>query len=161
MTAPPRVDAPRRGTQLPDLVAGAALGLAAAWSVALVVLAATAHIARDTVVVAGVGSPVIWTSAPRTLVQRDGAQVELVVLLPLVAVVTTVLALGHRRRQGRAGAGATVWAVTGAVGAVSLLGALTIGPILLPVAVLLVLAAGVAEARAIDGPEGKVSPGAR
>ena len=72
------------------------------------------------------------------------------VLLPLVAVIITAVVLGRRRRLGRTGAGPAAWAVTGVVGAVCVVGILTVGPLLLPVAAGLVLAVAGAQARSVD-----------
>src|SRR5271170_1964466 len=108
------VDAPRRPTPPRDRVTDLFLGLAVLWSAALVLLAAVVHVAGPTVV--GVhpdGVRYATTTPARTLIQSDGLKVELLVLLPLIAVVTTALALHHRRSHGRPDAGPVARAVTG------------------------------------------------
>ena len=75
-----------------------------------------------------------------TLVQENGLKVLIPVGLPEVGVVVTAAALWRRRRCGRTGPGPVAIGSTVAIGIVSVLGLLTVGPFILPVAVLLAVA---------------------
>ena len=66
--------------------------------------------------------------------------------LPVVAVAAVGLVLRRRRRRSRPGAGPLAWALTAVVGAVSVLGVLTIGIFILPVVVLLAVSCALASA---------------
>jgi hypothetical protein len=97
-----------------------ALSLAAVWSSLLVLAALT------------LGSP--------TLVQVNGAAVLVPVGFPLGATVVVSVALWRRRRRARPGPGLLACVVTGLVGLLVLAGMLSIGIVVAPVLVLLVIA---------------------
>jgi cytochrome bd-type quinol oxidase subunit 2 len=69
-----------------------------------------------------------------TLVQENGLGVLVPLLLPFVAVVVVTLALWHRRRARR-GVGVLVWIVFGLLALLVVVGALTIGPFIAPIAI--------------------------
>jgi hypothetical protein len=75
-----------------------------------------------------------------TLIQENGLKVLAILLIPFVGVVIVALALWRRRRLQIPGAGVLVWIVFGLLMLLVLLGALTIGPFIAPVAVFVVLA---------------------
>jgi len=70
-----------------------------------------------------------------TLVQENGLKVLAPLSLPFVAVVVVALALWHRRRARRRGVGVLVWIVFGLLALLVVLGALTIGPFIAPIAI--------------------------
>lgn len=80
------------------------------------------------------------STASSTLVQVNGVRVVALLALPLLAVVIVAGLLRRRRSHARSGAGAPAWVVTGLLGAVSIVGALSIGLFVAPVALLLVVA---------------------
>jgi len=119
------------------------LALAAAWSAALVVLAAVLHGGPTTVLHSGIGGVhYTTTTAGVTLIQENGLKVLIPISVPLVAAAVVAYALRRRRRRALPGAGPVSWGVTIAAGAACLLGLLTVGPFMVPVAVFLVLACG-------------------
>jgi hypothetical protein len=123
-----------------------AVAIAAVWSVALLGAAATLPAYRssspaDAPTVAG---PVPVTTSSATLVEENGARVLAVVAIPLVVTGLVALALWRRRRAGRAGAGPFAGVLTAVVVAFCVVGALTIGPFVLPVAGALVAACALA-----------------
>ena len=75
-----------------------------------------------------------------TLIQENGLKVLAILLIPFVGVVIVALALWRRRRLQIPGAGVLVWIVFDLLMLLVLLGALTIGPFIAPVAVFVVLA---------------------
>lgn len=114
------------------------LALAAGWSALLIVGALTVPAYSSTIVHTSVrGRPRLVTSSG-TLVAVNGVRVLAVVGLPLLATVLVAVDVRRRGRRGRAGGGPLGWIVAGLVSAVSLVGILTVGPVILPVAGLLV-----------------------
>ena len=75
-----------------------------------------------------------------TLIEENGLKVLAILLIPFVGVVIVALALWRRRRLQIPGAGVLVWIVFDLLMLLVLLGALTIGPFIAPVAVFVVLA---------------------
>jgi hypothetical protein len=75
-----------------------------------------------------------------TLIQENGLKVLAILLIPFVGVVIVALALWRRRRLEIPGVGVLVWIVFGLLMLLVILGALTIGPFIAPVAVFVVLA---------------------
>jgi len=75
-----------------------------------------------------------------TLIQENGPKVLAILLIPFVGVVLITLALWRRRRLQKPGVGVLVWIVFGLMALLVILGALTIGPFIAPVAVFLVVA---------------------
>jgi|GEM_PF-1234632 len=75
-----------------------------------------------------------------TLIQENGLKVLAPLLLPFVGVVVVALALWHRRRAPRRGVGVLVWIVFGLLALLVVLGALTIGPFIAPIALFVLLA---------------------
>jgi hypothetical protein len=75
-----------------------------------------------------------------TLIQENGLKVLAILLIPFVGVVIVAIALWRRRRLEIPGVGVLVWIVFGLLMLLVLLGALTIGPFIAPVAVFVVLA---------------------
>ena len=75
-----------------------------------------------------------------TLIQENGLKVLAILLIPFVGVVIVALALWRRRRLEIPGVGVLVWVVFGLLMLLVILGALTIGPFIAPVAVFVVLA---------------------
>jgi hypothetical protein len=86
-----------------------------------------------------------------TLVQENGLKVLLPTGLPLLSVVLVAGALARRRARGRWGAGPLALGATIVTGALCLLGALTVGPFVVPVAVLLAVACSLAPRRPLTG----------
>jgi hypothetical protein len=120
------------------------LVIAATWSVGLLVAAAVVP-AYSSMTVASSGSfpGTTATSTVRTtatLVQENGTRVLALVALPLLAVIVVTLSLWRRRRRARHGAGMLAWTVLAVVGGLTLVSMLTIGPFILPVALLLTVA---------------------
>jgi hypothetical protein len=107
---------------------------AALWSVGLVVAALLVPV-YDT----EAGS-----SVSATLVQVNGMKVLIPVGVPLVVVVLVAAALIYRRSQGKRGAGALAWAFAGLLCLLALVGILTIGIFVLPVAVVVMVVCGLA-----------------
>jgi cytochrome bd-type quinol oxidase subunit 2 len=104
------------------------LGLAALWSLGLV---AAGFLVNSYSTSNGPGL---------TLIQENGLQVLAPLLIPFVGVVTIALALWHRRHNQKRGVGVLVWIVFGLLALLVVLGALTIGPFISPVAVLVLVA---------------------
>lgn len=116
-----------------------ALGLAAAWCIALLVGAATLPAYSGEYVSAeGVRS----TSA--TLVEENGAWVLAVVALPLIPVLLVAAALWRRRQSDQPGAGPVAWTAVGVLGAFAFITGFSIGLFVLPVVGLLALACATA-----------------
>jgi len=116
------------------------LALAALWGAALVVAALTVPSGTVTVVTtAGPSHAFVAHRSDPTLVAENGIKVLALVAVPLVAVLGVGGSLALRRRRGRPGAGPVAWALTTVVGAICLVGLLTIGIFVIPVAALLVV----------------------
>jgi hypothetical protein len=109
------------------------LGVAAVWAVGLVVAALVAPAYRSTT---STGNGFVNSSA--TLVHENGMRVLIPVSIPLVAVGVIGVALRHRRRVGKPGAGPVAWVVVALLGVVTILGMLSIGIFILPVTGLLI-----------------------
>ena len=117
------------------------LALAAAWSAVLVVLAVVLHGGATAVLHSGTGAaPSTTTTAGSTLIQENGLKVLIPISVPLVAAAVVAYGLRRRRRRALPGAGPVSWGVTIAAGTACLVGLLTVGPYMVPVAVFLVLA---------------------
>jgi uncharacterized membrane protein YhaH (DUF805 family) len=140
------------------------LGAAALWSVGLVVAAIVAPAYTSTSVSSPSASRVaahptaslaqVYTHTAATLVQVNGFKALAPVGLPLLATVVVSLTLGRRRRRAKSGAGPLAWTVTVLVAGAALLGMLSIGPFIVPVAVLL----GVTCGRSSGGHAGQLHP---
>jgi hypothetical protein len=87
-------------------------------------------------------SHTIVHSSSQTVVQVNGFRVLFLLALPLLAVGVVAFTLWRRGQRGQAGPGALAWTVTGLVGAVSLLGILSIGIFIMPIVVLLLVVCG-------------------
>ena len=142
----------------------ALLGAAALWSVGLIVAAILAPAYSSTSVSSSfepgsAGHPTAnlaqaYTHTLATLVQVNGLKALAPVGLPLLATVVVSLTLGHRRRKAKSGAGPLAWTVTALVAGAALLGMLSIGPFIVPPAVLL----GVTCGRSSGGHAGQLHP---
>jgi hypothetical protein len=120
------------------------LSVAAGWGATLVIgaLVVPAYSSSRSATVAISGSPPTTaivtpprTSTARTLVDVNGLRVLAIVAIPLLAVGLVTMALRTRRVK-------MAWSVTAVVIALTLVGILTIGVFVLPVAVLLGVACG-------------------
>jgi len=98
------------------------LGLATAWSGALVVLALTLH--QPTSTSGDAGSRI---ASGVTLVQENGPKVLIPVGLPLVLAVRVVLLMWSHCRRHRPLVDVSVWVYVGLLLALSLLGILSVG----------------------------------
>jgi hypothetical protein len=147
VTAPRRAASP--GAALPaDRVARVLLAAAALWCLALVVAACTVPASLGTVVATTAGGQTSVRSLPaETLVDTDGLVALVPVGAPAVLVVVTSAALERRRRRGLPNPGPVAVTATALLGAGTLLGAFTIGPFLIPPAVLVGLACARAGSR--------------
>lgn len=124
------------------------LGIALLWSIGLVIAAIlapfyqsqTSSISSTSGAQLSAPSVQVYTHASATLVQVNGLWVLWLVSAPLVAVVVVALVLRFRAREARPGAGVLAWTVTVLLGAFAVVGILSIGRFILPVAVLVVLA---------------------
>lgn len=135
-----------------DRATRALLGAAALWSVGLIVAATVAPAYSSASVSSSSAPGAAWhpttnlalaympTSA--ALVQVNGLKVLALVSLPLLATFVVSLTLGHRRRKAKSGAGPLAWTVTVLVAGAALLGMLSIGPFIVPIAVLLGVSCG-------------------
>ncbi|MDA8183415.1 MAG: hypothetical protein M0035_03165 [Actinomycetota bacterium] len=135
-----------------DRTARVLLGAAALWSAGLFAAALSAPFyvgtsASSSAPVSPIGASgfpatiptqVAHTSA--TLVQVNGFKVLAPVSLPLFSVVVVAFALWRRRKNQAPGAGWLAWAVTALLVVFALLGMLSIGLFIVPVAVLVALA---------------------
>lgn len=77
----------------------------------------------------------------QTLVQANGGKVVFIVAIPLVGALLAIWTIVARLRHARRGVGILTWLVVGVLGALTLLGMLTIGPFIAPVPVCLLVAA--------------------
>ena len=93
-------------------------------------------------VIAAVTVPVYSSGGTLTEVNGDG--ILAVVAIPLLVTVGVALALRHRYRTGRRGPGVVAPMLTGLVLIFCVLGMLTIGVFVLPVAIALVVACALA-----------------
>lgn len=128
------------------------LAVATLWSAALVVAGATLSAyggqSESMACTAGARCTEQIVAAPsQTLVQANGLGVLAPLSLPLLATLVVAVALWRRHGRGRPGAGPVAWTAAAAMGALTLLGVLTIGLFLLPVAACLVVTCAVAEGR--------------
>ncbi|MDA8284011.1 MAG: hypothetical protein M0Z42_12140 [Actinomycetota bacterium] len=142
------------------------LGTAALWSVGLVIAALTAPFyssmsASSTSPSSPSGAsghlmttPAQVTHASATLVQVNGFKVLAPVSLPFLAVAVVAFVLWRRRKKESPGAGWLAWTVTVLLVGVALLGMLSIGPFIVPVAVLVAVAC----ARSSGGSARQVQP---
>ena len=108
---------------------------AALWSVGLLVAALSVPVYDSEV--SHPGGSVSRASA--TLVQVNGMKVLVPVGVPLVVVGLVAAVLRHRRRRGKEGAGVLAWASAGLLGLLALVGVLTVGFFVLPVAVVVMV----------------------
>jgi cytochrome bd-type quinol oxidase subunit 2 len=99
-------------------------------------------------------TPTQVTHTSATLVQVNGFKVLAPVGLPLLAVAVVAFTLWRRRKNETAGARWPAWVVTVLLVGVALLGMLSIGPFIVPVAVLV----AVARARSSGGPVRQIQP---
>lgn len=81
------------------------------------------------------------------LTPENGDGVVIVLSIPLLLVGLFVGALARRRSQHRLGPGALAWVLAGCASLMCLVGALTIGIFLVPVAALLLIVCGRAQGR--------------
>jgi len=79
------------------------------------------------------------SSVSSTLVQVNGMKVLIPVGVPLVVVGLVAAALCYRRSRGKQGAGAIAWVSAGLLGLLALVGILTVGVFVLPVAVVVMV----------------------
>ena len=77
----------------------------------------------------------------QTLVQANGEKVIFIVAIPLVGSLLAIWTVVARLRHSRRGVGIFTWLVVGVLGALALLGMLTIGPFVAPVPICLLVAA--------------------
>lgn len=129
----------------------ALLRAAGLWSVGLVVAAVLAPIYQSTSVSSSsspgaTGGPPTsptqsYTHTSATLLQVDGLKAVAIAVLPLVATALVAFALS-RRRNATLGAGPLAWTVTWLLGIAALVGMLSIGPFIVPVAILNAVACG-------------------
>ena len=85
--------------------------------------------------------PAYSGTAPNTLVQVNGAKVIVIVAIPLVGALVAIWTIVARLGNARSGVGVLTWLVVGVLGALALLGLLTIGLFVAPVPVCLLVAA--------------------
>jgi hypothetical protein len=76
----------------------------------------------------------------QTLVQANGEKVIFIVAIPLVGSLLAIWTVVARLRHSRRGVGIFTWLVVGALGALALVGMLTIGPFVAPVPICLLVA---------------------
>ena len=77
----------------------------------------------------------------QTLVQANGKRAIVIVAIPLVGALLAIAAIVARLGHARSGVGIVAWLVIGVLGALALVGVLTIGPFVAPVPVCLLVAA--------------------
>jgi len=140
------VERPATGLGWPTRVS---LGVAALWGAglvigALVVSTSTSEVVSHTPVPSAAPSTL---TISRTLVEEHGLRVLIPVAIPLVAALLLAAVLRRRAHRGRVGAGVLGWSIVGVLGATSLVGMLTVGPLFLPALGLLVVGAALAEGR--------------
>jgi len=113
----PRLDKRTRWWLMASVVFGAAL-LAAAYTV-----------------------PAYNGTISQTLVQVNGGKVVFIVAIPLVGALLAIWTIMARLRHARRGVGIFTWLIVGVLGALAMLGMLTIGPFIAPVPICLLMAA--------------------
>jgi hypothetical protein len=104
---------------------------AALWSVGLVAAALLVPVYDSEASHPGGTAP----SVSATLVHVNGLRVLIPVGVPLVVVGLVASALRYRRSRGKQGAGVLAWVFASLLGLLALVGMLTIGIFVLPVAV--------------------------
>ena len=77
----------------------------------------------------------------QTLVQVNGGKVVFIVAIPLVGALLAIWTIMARLRHARRGVGIFTWLIVGVLGALAMLGMLTIGPFIAPVPICLLMAA--------------------
>jgi hypothetical protein len=127
-----------------------ALGLAALWSIGLLVAAVVAPAYQSSSsssvsVSAGSSSDTVddgqvHTTSTSTLVEVNGTGVLVVVGVPLLAVGAVTASLWRRRASGKRGVGPFAWTVVALVSLFTLVAMLSIGIFVVPVTGLLILA---------------------
>jgi uncharacterized membrane protein YhaH (DUF805 family) len=116
----------------------AALAVALVWSLGLMLAATLLPSYEGTSETSSEG---VNRHHSTTLVEENGSGVLLVVFAPLLATLVVALALWARRV--RAGAGPIAWSATALLAGLTLLGMLTIGPMILPVTACLLVACAI------------------
>ena len=116
-----------------------ALGVAGLWGLGLLIAAVTVPVSSGSTVGA---SGAVESSA--TLVEENGDGVLAIVAIPLVVSLGVALALVYRYQTRRPGPGVVAPVLTGLVLILCLLGMLTIGVFMVPVAISLVVACALA-----------------
>lgn len=89
----------------------------------------------------GTGIPAVTTHSSSTLVGENGLGILLVLAVPTIVTVLVWLALHDKCSHGRRRSGYVAWGLIGVLSAFCLLGVLSIGIFVLPVALLLASAA--------------------
>jgi hypothetical protein len=119
----------------------AALSFALAWSVLLIVAAnvAPAYTSQTSEQVDG-GAVITHRVVTKTLVEVNGTTAVVLVALPLLITITVWTIFWLRTSAGVLGA---AWTVAGLLALVSMVGMLTIGPFILPVAAALLITCGI------------------
>ncbi len=121
------------------------------WSVGLVAAALLVPVYSGTEATGPPGLAGSTTTTSSTLVGGSGRGVLLVVSIPVLVTVFVWLALHDKCTHGRQGSGYVAWVLIGLLWAFCVLGALTIGIFVLPVALLLALAASLTPSGAAPG----------
>jgi hypothetical protein len=83
------------------------------------------------------------------LTPENGRGVMIILSMPLFLIGLSALALARRRARHKVGPGAIVWTLAGLTSLLCLLGILTIGIFLVPVAVLLFIVCGREQERGV------------
>jgi hypothetical protein len=127
----------------------ALLSIAAAWGMALGIgaFALPSYGASTSISSDGPNHAFVVHTATGTLVEVNGLKVLVPVMLPLVGVALAACALRRRRRHWNSHGGAVAWSITAVVFGLTLLGALTIGVFIAPIAALLLAACATATKR--------------
>jgi hypothetical protein len=111
------------------------------WSVGLAVAALVAPVYSGTDTTSGTGIPTVTTHSSSTLVGENGLGILLVLAVPTIVTVLVWLALHDKCSHARRTSGYVAWGLIGLLSAFCLLGVLSIGIFVLPVALLLASAA--------------------
>lgn len=132
------------------IVTGGALGLAAVWSVALIVLAFVAPTYGTTTSEATMDGSGQITTGTATAVQVNGPYVVMLLLIPLAATGIVAIALRYAwHPDGRL----IAWMVTILLCAFCVVGAMSIGIFVAPIAIALVVAClGARRGPGLDAP---------
>jgi hypothetical protein len=104
------------------------------WSVGLVVAALIVPVYSGTDTRSGTGIPTVATHSNSTLVGENGLGILVVLGVPTIVTVLVWLALHDKCSRGRQSSGYVAWGLIGLLAAFSLLGVLSIGIFVLPVA---------------------------